>query len=207
ALGICHIIIDKGLNISLKAVIEQALNSYQNKLDIDKAQLTNNIYGFFEQRVRNILAEAGHRYDVVEAIILSGYDNLMETLLRAEALERVKGTETFNKLLTAFTRANNLAKKAEQDLIEEKYFQEQVEKDLYQKLLEVEKEVAKAIEAKDFTIALTQVASLEEEINAFFTGVMVMAEDEKVKNNRLALLLNITKLVEPIADLTKIVQD
>ncbi|MGI6224611.1 MAG: glycine--tRNA ligase subunit beta, partial [Peptococcales bacterium] len=42
ALGICHIIIDKGLNISLKAVIEQALNSYQNKLDIDKAQLTNN---------------------------------------------------------------------------------------------------------------------------------------------------------------------
>jgi len=207
ALGICHIIIEKGLNLSLKAVIGQALNNYQSKLELDQAQLTANIYNFFEQRVRNILADAGHRYDVIEAIIVAGYDNLMETLMRAKALESVKGTETFNKLLTAFTRANNLAKKAEQATIDEQYLVEQVEKDLYHRYVEVQKEVDKAIGAKNFTAALTSVASLEETINAFFNGVMVMADDEKIKNNRLALLLNITKLVAPVADLTKIVQD
>lgn len=207
ALGICHIILEKGLNLSLKGVIGQALENYQSKVDFNQAQLTINIYCFFEQRVRNILADRGHRYDVIEAIIAAGYDNLIETLLRAKALESVKGTETFNKLLTAFTRANNLAKKAVQEKLEEQYLVEQVEKDLYQKLVQVEKEVQMALQIRDFTTALTRVALLEEPINAFFTGVMVMAEDEKIKENRLALLLKITKLVEPIADLTKIVQD
>jgi len=207
ALGICNIIIEKGLNISLKDLIAQALDNYQGKLEIDRVRLTAGIYGFFEQRVRNILADAGHRYDVIEAIIASGYDNLIEALMRAKAVENVKGTETFNKLLTAFTRANNLAKKAENDAIEEQYLIEAVEKDLYSKLMQVEKEIESAVGAKDYTGALTAIASLEEQINAFFNGVMVMAEDENVKASRLALLLNISKLVIPIADLTKIVQD
>ncbi|KJS80366.1 MAG: glycyl-tRNA synthetase subunit beta [Peptococcaceae bacterium BICA1-8] len=207
ALGICNIIIEKGLNIFLKALIAQALDNYQGKLEIDRAQLTASIYGFFEQRVRNILAESGHRYDVIEAIIASGYDNLIETLMRAKAVEDVKGTATFNKLLTAFTRANNLAKKAENDVIEEKYLIESVEKELYHKLNQVEKEVDSAVGTKDYTRALTAIASLEEQINAFFNGVMVMAEDGNVKANRLAILLNVSRLSILIADFTKIVQD
>ena len=206
ALGICNIIIVKGLNISLKALIAQALGNYKGKLEIETAQLTASIYGFFEQRVRNILADAGHRYDVIEAIITSGYDNLIDSLMRAKAVENVKGTETFNKLLIAFIRANNLAKKAENDVIEEKYLIEAVEKELYDKLKQAEKEVASAVGARDYTRAITAIASLEEQINAFFNGVMVMAEDEKVKANRLALLLNVSKLTIPIADFSKIVQ-
>lgn len=207
AAGICNIIINKGLNITLTALIQQALHNYQDKVEIDEQKLTSHIYSFFEQRVRNILAEQGHRYDVIEAIITAGYDNLNTTLLRAKGLEEVKGTDNFKKLLTSFTRANNLAKKADIAVIDEEYLVEEVEKELYEKLLETKEAVSKAIAAGDFSQALASVALLEESINNFFEGVMVMVEDEKIKVNRLALLLNITKLVEPIADLTKIVQD
>jgi glycyl-tRNA synthetase beta chain len=207
AAGICNIILDKGLDLPLTTLIVQALDNYQDKLNLEKAKLTKNIYNFFEQRVRNILAEAGHRYDVIEAIITTGYDNLNDTLLRAQAVEKVKGTEIFNKLLTAFTRANNLAKKAESDIVDENYLIETVEKELYNRLIKTQQELTHTIEQKDYTKALTLVAQLEEAINAFFEGVMVMAEDEKLKANRLAILRKITKLVEPVADLTKIVQN
>lgn len=207
AAGICNIILDKGLDLPLTTLIVQALDNYQDKLNLEKAKLTKNIYSFFEQRVRNILVEAGHRYDVIEAIITTGYDNLNDTLLRAQAVEKVKGTEIFNKLLTAFTRANNLAKKAESDIVDENYLIETVEKELYNRLIKTQQELTHTIEQKDYTKALTLVAQLEEAINAFFEGVMVMAEDEKIKANRLAILRKITKLVEPVADLTKIVQN
>lgn len=207
AAGVCNIIINKGLDISLTALIDQALDNYSDKLTGDRNTLTKEIYSFFEQRVRNILADAGHRYDVIEAVITSGYDNLPEILLRAEALENVKGTATFNKLLTAFTRANNLAKKAEISQIKEEYLVEDVEKHLYGMLQNTQVKVKDRMNNKDFAGALRLIAELEEPINSFFDGVMVMAEDENIKFNRLAILLNITKLTEPIADLTKIVQD
>jgi len=207
AAGICNIILNKNLEISLTTLIEQALENYSEKLTIDRVKLTKDIYNFFEQRVRNILAEAGHRYDIIEAIIVAGYDNLPEALLRAKALDNVKGTETFNKLLTAFTRANNLAKKAESDVIKEEYLVEAVEHELFTKLLKAREQIKERIKEKDFENALKIVAQLEEPINAFFEGVMVMVEDEKIKANRLAILLEITELVKPMADLTKIVQD
>ena len=207
AAGICSIILDKQLDLNLTVLIEQALDNYEGKLDLNKEKLIQTIYNFFEQRVRNILHEKGHRYDVIESIITAGYDNLSQTILRAQALEKVKGTDTFSKLLTAFTRANNLAKKAESNIIKEEYLVEKVEQDLYAELIRVEKQVKENIETQDYQLALEAVANLEEQINAFFEGVMVMVEDENIKNNRLALLCKVTKLVEPIADLTKIVQD
>ncbi|NLT95585.1 MAG: glycine--tRNA ligase subunit beta [Clostridia bacterium] len=207
ALGICHIILDKQLDLSLTFLIGQALDNYAPKLSLDREKLIQTIYNFFEQRVRNILTEQGHRYDVIDAIIMAGYDNLLQTMLRAKGLEEVKGTETFTKLLTAFNRANNLAKKAVKFEIQEQFLEEPVERELYQKLKEAQKQVKEEISRNDYRAALETVARLEEQINAFFEGVMVMVDDENVKNNRLALLWQITKLVEPIADLTKIVQD
>ncbi|NMA00930.1 MAG: glycine--tRNA ligase subunit beta [Clostridia bacterium] len=207
ALGICKIILDKGLNLPLKALIGQALDNYQSKVELDKEKLTQEIYSFFEQRIRNILTENGYRYDVIEAIITAGYDNLQETLLRAEALEEIKKTANFNKLLTAFTRANNLCKKAGKISINNEYIVENVEKNLYEKVVKAQVEVNKAVGEKEFLRALEIIAQLEEAINAFFEGVMVMSEDENIRLNRLALLQQVTGLVEPIADLTKIVQD
>lgn len=207
ALGICKIILDKGLNLPLKALIGQALDNYQSKVELDKEKLTQEIYSFFEQRIRTILTENGYRYDVIEAIITAGYDNLQETLLRAEALEEIKKTANFNKLLTAFTRANNLCKKAGKISINNEYIVENVEKNLYEKVVKAQVEVNKAVGEKEFLRALEIIAQLEEAINAFFEGVMVMSEDENIRLNRLALLQQVTGLVEPIADLTKIVQD
>ena len=154
-----------------------------------------------------MLNDKGFRYDVIEAVVTCGYDNLTETLLRAEALNKMRTTDTFALVLTAFTRANNLAKKAAGDTVDGAYLVEDVEKQLWSDVQFAENAIAAQVQNRQYVEALTVISTLEESISAFFDGVMVMDENEAVKNNRLALLVRVSNLSSKIADLTKIVQD
>lgn len=206
AAGICSMILGRSVLVSLTALIEQAISHYPAHIVGDKDALCQRVYGFFEQRIRNVLNDRGFRYDVIEAVVTCGYDNLTETLLRAEALNKMQTTDTFAKVLTAFTRANNLAKKAVGNQVAEAYLVEAVEKQLWQDVQLAEQAIAAQVQNRQYAEALTVISTLEEAISAFFDGVMVMDENEAVKNNRLALLARVSSLGRHIADLTKIVQ-
>lgn len=199
-------ILGRSVLVSLTALIEQAISHYPAHIVGDKDALCQRVYGFFEQRIRNVLNDRGFRYDVIEAVVTCGYDNLTETLLRAEALNKMQATDTFAKVLTAFTRANNLAKKAVGNQVAEAYLVEAVEKQLWQDVQLAEQAIAAQVQNRQYAEALTVISTLEEAISAFFDGVMVMDENEAVKNNRLALLARVSSLGRHIADLTKIVQ-
>lgn len=207
AAGICSMILGRGVLVSLTALIEQAIAHYPAEIVGDKAALCQRVYEFFEQRIRNVLNDKGFRYDVIEAVVTCGYDNLTETLLRAEALNKIRTTDTFALVLTAFTRANNLAKKAAGDTVDGAYLVEDVEKQLWSDVQFAENAIAAQVQNRQYVEALTVISTLEESISAFFDGVMVMDENEAVKNNRLALLVRVSNLSSKIADLTKIVQD
>lgn len=206
AAGICSMILGRSVLVSLTALIEQAISHYPADIVGDQDALCQRVYGFFEQRIRNVLNDRGFRYDVIEAVVTCGYDNLTETLLRAEAMNKMQATDTFAKVLTAFTRANNLAKKAIGNQVEEAYLVEDVEKQLWHDVQFAEKAIAAQVQNRQYAEALTVISTLEESISAFFDGVMVMDENEAVKNNRLALLVRVSSLGNHIADLTKIVQ-
>lgn len=206
AAGICNIILGRSILVSLTALIEQAADHYPVEIIGDKAALVQRVYEFFEQRIRNVLNDKGYRYDVIEAVVASGYDNLTETLLRAEAVDKMKDTETFGKVLTAFNRANNLAKKAVTLDVNEIYLVADAEKQLWSDVQYVEKATALLLAKRQYNEALHIISMMEENISAFFDTVMVMDEDETIKNNRLALLGRISSLSGQIADLSKIVQ-
>ena len=206
AAGICSIILGRSILVSLTALIEQAADHYPAEIIGDKAALVQRVYEFFEQRIRNVLNDKGYRYDVIEAVVASGYDNLTETLLRAEAVDKMKDTEAFGKVLTAFTRANNLAKKATTLDVNEEYLVVEAEQQLWSDIQYVEKTTALLMAKRSYSEALTIISMMEENISAFFDSVMVMDEDENIKTNRLALLGRISRLSGQIADLSKIVQ-
>lgn len=113
ALGICTMIKNRGILVSLHALIKQAIANLPQDLITDADALEAKIYAFFEQRVRNILNDNAISFDVAEAVIAAGYDNVSETLLKAQALQEFKSNSAFEGLMTVYTRANNLAKKAE----------------------------------------------------------------------------------------------
>lgn len=112
AAGICSMILGRSILVSLNGLIEQAVDHYPAEIVGDKAALCQRVYEFFEQRIRNVLNDKGFRYDIIEAVVSCGYDNLTETLLRAEALNEMRTTDTFAKVLTAFTRSQQLSEKS-----------------------------------------------------------------------------------------------
>jgi glycyl-tRNA synthetase beta chain len=162
---------------------------------------------FFLQRMRNILTDKGHRYDVVEAVLAPGKTKLGNIVKWAEALTGFRRETTFNSLLTGFNRASNLAKKGQGGLVREDLLQEAAETELYQAFLQVKSKVDLLVEQGEYMEALNRLAHLQEPIDRFFADIMVMVEDEEIKSNRLALLNSITQYVKDKVDLTRIVTD
>lgn len=207
ALGICHISLDARLDFSLSGLIGESYRLYAGKI---KAKLSAEETGaevseFFRQRLRNIFMERGFSYDIVDAVLSSGYDRFSDTMLRVEALANLRSQEIFGKLLTAYNRVANLAKNAVHDEIDPGLFAESVENELYNEFVKARDEMRIFLDGGQYRQFLQRFALLQQYIDSFFEGVMVMVDEEKVKNNRLALLRSIANLTAPVADLTKIV--
>ena len=207
ALGISYIIINKELSLSLEQLIAKAYAALNGKV---KAKLSleetkSQVGDFFVQRVRNILSDKGFKYDEIDAVLAVGCDNLTETLKRADALIEFRQAPEFESLLTAYNRVNNLAQKAISTTVNTDLFESEAEKELYSQLEQVVSDSKAAHLKGDYIQVLRGVAKLQTQIDTFFESVMVMVNEEAVKNNRLALLKKISMLTASVADLTKIV--
>jgi len=209
ALGISHILLTGKVDLSLADLIAAAYRGYEGKvqLKVGLAQVTEEISEFFGQRFKGIMGERGYQYDTVEAVMAAGFDNLYDVSLRAEALTGLRPDPAFGGLLTTFIRANNLAKNATDVALDPNYLEEPSEKELYQSLTVAQRKTAEYLAAKDYPAALIAVAAMQAPLNRFFDEVMVMAEDERLKQNRLALLRDLAVMVKQVADLSKIVTE
>ncbi len=207
AMGICLILLGHKYEVALDELIATALANYEHVLPGEKlGEATHKkIKEFFQPRIKNILSDEGHRYDVIDAVLGIDYNYVTVTAARAQALTEMKGNAEFQALLTSFTRAYNLAKKVDQGEINPGYLVEDAEKALYDALKEAENKV-KALEAeKNYLEIIKELSRLSHPINRFFTELMVMVEDEKIRNNRLGLLLRIVELTQRVGALNKIV--
>jgi glycyl-tRNA synthetase beta chain len=206
AMGICLTLIGHNLELDLDSLIRLALNNYHGVIGEDSLgeKTHNKIKEFFQARIRNILSEDGHRYDVVDAVLGVEYNSLITTLKRAEALTSLREDQEFLALLTSFTRAFNLSKKAENTVIKKEYFTEVVERDLYSELEQTEGKIEELCKKRDFIGVIQQLSLLAKPINRFFDNIMVMVEDENIRDNRLALLHKVVDMTCRIGDLSKI---
>ncbi len=207
ALGICHIMVDGQYNVSLLGLIEAAYQGFAGrsevKLSLDEVQ--EQLAEFFQQRVRNILTDHGYRYDLIDAVLAQGTDNPVNSLLKAKALAVFRDNTNFPAYVQAYTRANNLAKKAQVLEIKEELCLEPPEKELFNALQRVTAQVGQAVSAGTYVEALEASAQLVSPIEEFFADLMVMADDQDIRNNRLALLWQTTELMGCAGDLSKLV--
>ncbi len=123
------------------------------------------------------------------------------------ALEQLKTEPGFEQLAVVFKRVVNIIKKAdhfETKEVDEDLFQDESERVLFSAYNEVKKKVTDSLEKGFFDQAMLYIASLRNSVDAFFDGVLVMAEDIRIRNNRLALLKHIADLFGLFADFSKI---
>lgn len=205
ALGIVNILIDARYNISLDSVLTNTMDLLGISDAAQRQKLLTEIQDFFRLRIKNILSEENIRYDMIDAIMAVGIDDIYDTWLRAKAMALDGGTIAMQRAVQAFTRVGNLAKNAVADTIDPQLFGSEVEQQLYNAFLQAHGAVDSMTAAKDYKGVLAVMAELAEPIDAFFGAVMVMVEDVVIRDNRLALLKAITGLTSQMADLSKIV--
>lgn len=206
AAGIVQIILEHQLEVQLSQLFELAIETHAHfhELKRSKEEMMKDLLEFFGLRVRKTLSDHC-RYDVVDAVMGAGYDDVVSVVSRGNGLMEAVERPEFKTVCEAFGRVSNLASKASAVKVRSDLLHDPAEAKLYQKLTEITPEFRRQLEGKDASGALTSLSSLQEAINAFFDGVMVMTEDEQIRMNRLALLSAIDQELKQFADFGKLV--
>jgi len=128
----------------------------------------------------------------------------VDAAARIGSLAAFKGRDDFEPLAVAFKRVCNIVKEGVEAAIDPHLFQDSAEQELHAAFLEVQAKVSTAVASREYVAALAEIASLRGPVDLFFDRVMVMAEDERVRTNRLALLTGIARLFGGVADFARI---
>ncbi|RII26527.1 MAG: glycine--tRNA ligase subunit beta [Geobacter sp.] len=202
-IGIISIILDRDYRLSLPALIGQALELLSAKLTRPPEQVAIDVLEFFRGRFVNLLANdfAG---DTVDAAVAAGFKDLVDVRARIAALAQFKDHPDFEPLAGAFKRVGNIIKGGTDAPVDPALFQDEAEKALYEAFQAVNSDVTAKTAAGDYLEALTGIATLRTPVDTFFDKVMVMADDERVRTNRLALLTAIARMFGRIADFSRI---
>lgn len=206
--GIVQIVLERQLPLTLQDIFAAATEVHENsrKLKLSGEELRNTLYEFFGLRVKRLLSD-NVRYDVVDAVIAAGFDDVVDVVGRSRALmDAVTGQEDFKITVDSLTRVSNLAAKAsEGSVIEPSLLKEEAEVKLYDTWQSLHSSYLEALESKNAAEALRILSGLKDAVTGFFDSVMVMAEDEQVRANRLALLAGIDSDSRQFADFSKLV--
>ena len=206
-IGIIQIMLDQGFGFSLSALIDFTLARFTKKAMAPARETAAQIHGFLGSRMGHLLVEEGFSKDVVAAITAVSVDHVPTVWNRVKALEKLKAEPGFQPLATAFKRVVNIMKKTDLSkvaAVDTGLFEDAAETALYEAFLTVKNSVATCLETADFDQALLEIASLRDPVDAFFEKVLVMAKEDALRINRLALLGEIAALFGRFADFSRI---
>ncbi len=215
ALGVIRVILENGLRLNLLSAFAAAMRLYQEKgvvADAAPDAIAADLLGFFADRLKVHLREAGIRHDLISAVFaLGGEDDLVRLMARVEALGGFLAHDDGENLLIAFRRAANIVR------IESKKDKTTYDGDVSVDLLAQDEERAlfanfatarsgaeDAIQAERFDSAMESMARLREPVDAFFDKVTVNADDADMRQNRLRLLSQFGTTLNQIADFSLI---
>lgn len=204
ALAIIRIVRARGWHLVLSQAIRASLDLLGDRATKPAAEVEEEVSAFFRARLKAALTAEGVPTDVAEAALSAGHDDLVDAAARAFALAKLRGSPDFEPIATTFKRVANILKGEHPPAPEREALEEEVERALYDANVEVIQKVARAANARAFDIALGTIAELRPVVDAFFEGVLVMAEDPAVRRRRLGLLAMAHETFAPLADFTKL---
>ena len=185
------------------ALVDESLALLSPKLTRPKPEVKTDVIDFFRGRFVNLMA-GRFPGDAVDAVVAISFDNLVESAAKIAALAEFKSRPDFEQLAVAFKRVSNIIKGVVSGEVVKEYFQEPIESELHEKTEAVGRNARERLAAGRYLDALTEISNLREPVDRFFNDVMVMTDDEKLRNNRLALLCSISRIFRNIADFSRI---
>ncbi len=200
ALAVIQILMELDIPLSLRGFVREAGEALADKRTRPADEVEHDVMEFIATRFLHFHTSRDFPLDVVEAVVRARFDDVADARRRVVALRTWKQREDFDAIIVGFKRVVNILKGAEPGELSEDLLMEQAEKDLARAFAEVRAEAAPLIEKGDYAAALEAAANLKAPIDRFFDDVMVMVEDKRLRENRLALLSGIAEFFSQIAD-------
>jgi glycyl-tRNA synthetase beta chain len=217
--GIIKTIAEHKLPIDLAQLMADARNGYQGSEAEKKFTLSGDAYinairGFFRERLEFYLRDVlGLAYDVVNATLAAGADDVVDAVARAQAVAKVRPSADFESISVAFKRMKNILRQAAEtkkrvaEPFNPSALTDPEEKTLAATVPQVAKKVQELSASQQYEPALLEISKLRPQVDAFFDKVMVMVEDENLRSHRLGLLQTLVKEFSSIADFSEIVTE
>jgi glycyl-tRNA synthetase beta chain len=208
ALGVLRTILERQLDLDLRQLVESAVAAQPVE---KKPEVVEEVWTYMVERLRSSYLEGDRARAVTtemfDAVVASRTQSVLDMDLRLRALERFLKMPEAESLAAANKRIVNILRKAPGDLtgaVDTSRLQDGAERQLFEHVISMERAVNPLFARREYAQALTQLASLREDVDRFFESVMVMAEDADVRANRLGLLLRLRGLFLQFADLSRL---
>ncbi|MFD1705436.1 glycine--tRNA ligase subunit beta [Siminovitchia sediminis] len=201
ATGVVQILVGKNWNFSLNELLQQVIDITKEDVQVSNETLMESLQQFFKLRIKHLLQEQQVRYDIIEAVIggeLAGAPDIME---KARILNSHRNDDDFKETIESLSRVMNIAKKSDQENdIDPTLFENKEEEELYKEY----KKIAELFSDAGAEHHFSALKTLTPVISAYFDHTMVMAENDKVKDNRLAQMRKLSELIGSFAMVNEI---
>jgi glycyl-tRNA synthetase beta chain len=204
ALAVIRILRQHRLHLDLPAVVDNCLSRLQGIISRTPEETALDVLDFFQTRLQHLLLGEGYDNETVAAVLAGSGRDVVEAADKVRALEEIRQSTDFPALALAFKRVINISLGAEPGDVDALLFEHPEEKVLFEAAVLMESEVEKALARRDYPEACRALAKLKGPVDGFFEKVLVMAEDPRLKKNRLALLARISQTFLQMADFSKI---
>ncbi|ARK29339.1 glycine--tRNA ligase subunit beta [Halalkalibacter krulwichiae] len=208
AAGVVQMVKDYSLDVKVEQLLEISLEvaESRNLLKRETEEIKVDLIDFFRLRVKALLQEEGVQYDVIDAVLTNEIGHVPTIIKKALLISEVREQESFKKVVEALSRVTNISKKVtDKGEINPKLFEKNEENELYQLYIDLSSKVKQALKENNVQEAYDALASSEPVINQYFDHIMVMAEDEKLRNNRLNQMSALAEIIRSFAQFQAIV--
>jgi len=208
AQGIIYIILSKGYRLPLNQLIHEAVHLFRDKVTRSSKEVEDEVISFFQQRLNSIFGNQGYSFDVIEAVLATGDDDVIRIRKKIEAVSSFRKEPEFESIMTSFKRVINIIPKGYMaGDVDPSQFQEEAEGKLYETFQGLGARIALRLQQEEYEQVLQDLAGVRDSIDTFFDTILVMAEDEKVRRNRLSMLDAIKRIFFQVVDFSKIVAE
>ncbi|MDX2503803.1 MAG: glycine--tRNA ligase subunit beta [Gammaproteobacteria bacterium] len=203
ALGLLRTIIENKLVLDIPKILHKSATLFPMEVNAEKA--CEGVYKFMLDRLKGYFSDQSIAPDVFDSVVALMPTQPYDFACRIEAVNQFKQLDAAESLAAANKRITNILKKLDGQLpesIDSNLFLENAEKRLAEQLKSVSERIEPLLTQSQYTQALTELSGLREVVDQFFDDVMVMADDEALKNNRIALLNQLHGQFMQVADLS-----
>lgn len=201
-LGIVRILIQGKHRLPLDTVLKECLNHFPEKYRIPS--VLEEVHAFITNRVKTVFLEYGFSKDEIEASLTSGVNDIYDTFCKVKALHEFRDDSHFSLLFEVYKRAKGQLNNEKSDMFSAALLKEPAEIALNTALNNFEGLVRDSLTKRDYMQAYRQVSELQQPLHTLFEQVKILADDESLRRNRLALLNRVFSLFNELLDFSKI---